>query len=283
MLVRCGRNLFSSPGRLNGFSGEVGNIVKGGFRNRFVGGFDKFFGGYANGHLHPSSFILPQKSGSLSSYTEASAAISQSIIILTPAMPMDGSSTITLTAAPFQLDRIAAMVASGALVLSVTDSLLSSVLGMLASGSMTLTPSAEMGGIFDVTGSSSIILTAGASLTAKAFMTAEAGGPTPLSPEGLANAVWAKLAADANDPGTMGEKVNDAGSASNPWTELIEGPLTAAQILRLLIAVQAGETEIIDLGGGNATVKFKSFDGSKDRVSASVSGSERTLVTVDPS
>lgn len=37
-------------------------------RNMFVGGIDKK-GGYPNGHLAPSAWMLPQKAGSLSAYT----------------------------------------------------------------------------------------------------------------------------------------------------------------------------------------------------------------------
>lgn len=284
MLIRCGRSVFGgNPGRFTGYSGEIGNIVKGGLRNRFAGGLSQTFGGYANGHLHPASFILPQKAGSISSYTEAAMAIAPTVAILTPAMPMAGSAALTLTAGTLQLDKIIAMVASGGMVISVNSALLSSVLSMVGSGTLTITGSAQLGGIFDVTGSSSMILVPSCALTAQAFMIAEAGGPTPLSPEGLANAVWSKLASDANDPGTMGEKVNDAGSASNPWTEIIEGSLSAADILKLLLSIQAGETTITDLGGGNATVKFKDLSGAVDRVTASVSGSERTSVTLNPS
>jgi hypothetical protein len=38
-----------------------------------------------------------------------------------------------------------------------------------------------------------------------------------LTPEGIRDAVWAAAASDNNEPGSMGEKVNDAGSAGNPW------------------------------------------------------------------
>jgi hypothetical protein len=50
-------------------------------------------------------------------------------------------------------------------------------------------------------------------------MSGEWGGASPLSPAGLAGAVWAAVAATNNDAGSMGEKLNAAGSASNPWTD----------------------------------------------------------------
>jgi len=115
MLVRQGRSIFQNPGTFAGaVYGQAGNVVKGGFRNRMVGGLSQTFGGHANGHLAPSSFVLPTKAGSISSYTEASAALTQSVIVLTPALPMAGSSTLTMTANSLTVDQIIALVASGA-------------------------------------------------------------------------------------------------------------------------------------------------------------------------
>jgi hypothetical protein len=99
----------------------------------------------------------------------------------------------------------------------------------------------------------------------------------------IAQAVWAATAAGFNTAGTMGEKLNDAGSASNPWTEVIESGYTAAEILRLLAAVSFGKTNIVDNGGGSATVTFRDLADTKDRVDADMVGSERQTVTLDAS
>ncbi len=102
---------------------------------------------------------------------------------------------------------------------------------------------------------------------------------TGLTTANVGNAVWSALAAANNDPNTMGEKLNDAGSAANPWTEVIEGTYTAADIMRLLSAVAAGKTTIVDLGGGLATVTFRDINDTVDRVIADMTNSERTDVT----
>jgi hypothetical protein len=282
MLVRNGRDRYQVPGLSRGLAGEYGNVVKGGFRNRFVGAFPAIFGGYANGHLAPSSFVLPMGSGSISSYTESSAAITQGVVVLTSGLPMSGSSSMVITATNATMSLLAEMIASGALVLSVNSALLSTLQNMIASGSMTLSVlSSTLGGIFSMSASGTLVLTPSVTMEADAFMVATAGGPTPLSPEGLAEAVWNSIAADFNTAGTMGEKLNGAGSAGNPWTEVIESGYSAAELLRLLVAVAAGKTDIIDLGGGLATVKFRDIADSKDRITASMTDSERTTVTRD--
>lgn len=97
----------------------------------------------------------------------------------------------------------------------------------------------------------------------------------------IAQEVWQAQAGSYNATGTMGEKLNDAGSVANPWTEVIESGYTAAEILRLLAAYAAGKTTITDLGGGSATVQFIGLDGATVRIEGDMDGSERTSVTLD--
>lgn len=54
--------------------------------------------------------------------------------------------------------------------------------------------------------------------SAKGNMVANITPFTTLSPESLAAAVWNALAAQFNVSGTMGNKLNGAGSAGDPWT-----------------------------------------------------------------
>jgi hypothetical protein len=179
------------------------------------------------------------------------------------------------------LQVIANLAATIACDLSTVDAQLASVAAASATIACSGSIAADLGAIV---GLSANIAASGAIATnvvALYHLEAEISSQTELSPQNLAESLWNSVAADYNAAGTMGEKLNDAGSASNPWTEVIEDTLTAASILRILLSVLAGETTITDLGGGNATVKFKSVAGT-DRVIASVSGSERTSVTVDP-
>ncbi len=101
---------------------------------------------------------------------------------------------------------------------------------------------------------------------------------TGLTTGNVGQAVWSAIAAVNNDPGTMGEKLNDAGSASNPWTEIIESGLSAAEILRIVAAALAGEVS----GAGSGTETFKGLDGSTDRIVSTVDvDGNRTSVVVD--
>ena len=67
----------------------------------------------------------------------------------------------------------------------------------------TLTGTGTLGAIAFSTGESTITLTAEADITALGYMTGEMSPFTPLSPEGLAKAVWDSLASEYNTSGTM--------------------------------------------------------------------------------
>lgn len=117
-----------------------------------------------------------------------------------------------------------------------------------------------------------------ATLRGTASLEADITPFTTLSPESLAAAVWNALAANFNDAGTMGEKMNDAGSAANPWTEVITGTYTAADILKILSAVVAGKSS-----GHPLAPIFRDIIDSKDSVSGTVDANgNRTNVNIDP-
>lgn len=62
----------------------------------------------------------------------------------------------------------------------------------------------------------------------------------------------------------------------------VQGAYTAADALRILLAVAAGKTTINALVGGAAIVEFQAVDDSGVVVSATMDGSERTAVTLTP-
>ena len=76
-------------------------------------------------------------------------------------------------------------------------------------------------------------------------------------------------------------KTETVDGSGNPLDTVVEGSYTATEVLRLLLAVATGKTTIADIGGGLGTVKFRDVADSKDRVTATVSDSQRTAVTLD--
>lgn len=64
--------------------------------------------------------------------------------------------------------------------------------------------------------------------------------------------------------------------------EHVAGGFSVGDILRILAAVAAGKTTITSLGAGSASVTFRSIDDAVDVVTATMSGSERVNVSIDP-
>lgn len=64
---------------------------------------------------------------------------------------------------------------------------------------------------------------------------------------------------------------------SGAWTDLMENGLTYGDVMRLMAAVLMGKTTIVD-----NVVVFKGVDTATDRVTATMTGSQRTSVVLNP-
>lgn len=214
MLKRQGRSIFQNPGRFNGaiaVTSVTGNAFKGGGKNRYFGAFSQVFGALPSGNIAPSAFIMPIKSGAISSYTLSNGVITPNVDLI-PAYNLEASASASITVTNAQLDQIVSAVANGTATISVVNAILAGAATLQANGTLTLTSNADAGAIFSVTADANGVISANVTISALANMEAEAGGPTPLSPEGLAQAVWDSVAVDNNEVGTMGNKLNTASS-----------------------------------------------------------------------
>jgi hypothetical protein len=71
-----------------------------------------------------------------------------------------------------------------------------------------------------------------------------------LSPQSLAAAVWQALSAEYNDAGTMGNKLNSAASAGDPWSTALPGSYGAGEagyILGNQVLTEADIVKIADI------------------------------------
>lgn len=224
-------------------------------QNRNFGGLNSRFSGYSNGNLAPNAFILPQKSGSISSYTDSSGSISGNVNLI-PARNLSGSSNLVISITNAQLDQIVSAVVSGSISISVASAILAGAAALDADGSMAITvDDALCGAIFSVTANSSgSISGSGSEITALGHMEAEAGGATPLSPEGLA--------------------------ASLLDNEDIESGYSLREALKVILSAVAGKVS----GAETTTITFRNVTDDKDRIVATVdSNGNRSAVTLDVS
>jgi hypothetical protein len=193
--------------------------------------------------------------------------------------PMSGTGSMTLSGDNMNLSLVISMAGTGTIILSGDNCELKLTMGLSGTGSIELTgDDNSLSMIIPLAGIGTIELTGISDLRGKLSLSGEWTPYTTLSPENLAAAVWNAVAASYNTSGSMGEKLNDAGSASNPWTEVLEGTYTAAELLRIMSAVLAGKTS----GAGGTEVTFRDLLDLKDRIIGTVdTEGNRTEVVID--
>jgi len=241
--------------------------------NQYLGGFAEQ-NGIPIGYRPPYCFVMPLKGGGMSMRAIASGTMTANLI---PTRPM----TIDLVGSS-DFDATAALIVSMAAAFSGSGSLTAAIVGrlnatcdMTGSGDLAADMTAIASAVVAMLGSGGLEAAIAAFGDMSIDITVTGTG---LTVENVGPAVWASVAAANNIPGSMGEKLNDAGSASNPWTEVIESGYTAAEILRLLAAVAGAKAS----GGDSSTVVFRDLGDTKNRAILNVDeGGNRSSVTLN--
>jgi len=235
-----------------------------------------------NGTTHPTAWHPARTGGGAASYVDLSSSIEIQTALLAAGKNLTANLDAAVTLTNADLDQIVNLLADISASITATTATLAAVAALeaaiTASGTIT---TAQLGAIVGMLANLNGTGLLSANNFATASISADINSNTPLSPNSLAAAVWGALAIDNDEPGTMGELLNSSGAAANPWLEVIESGLTAAEVLRIILAVQAGKTNIVDNGGGSATVTFRDVADTKNRVEADMQDSERINVTLD--
>lgn len=231
-----------------------------------------------SGYRHPGAWMMPQKPGALSArntVTGSGSAAATALAVKLATADLTGSGALEAIGGLI-VQLVADLVGSGDISDADLKAFLAAVASIGGSGGIS---DAEATGLGELVAALTGLGTTGGStasgigeLTADLVVTG-----TGLTTGNVGQAVWAAVAASNNFAGSMGEKLNDAGSASNPWTEIIESGLTAAEILKLITASVAGSATGLESG----SPVFKSIDGTVDRITATYSGGTRIVTGRD--
>lgn len=207
---------------------------------------------FPTGTNPPYSYVLGCKGSLISSTTLIDG---NGTIVSNLAQGINIESTIngsgSITSSLSLITQIAANLAGQGLLTSDMVGIVQLAANLAGDGDITSALSLISNMIANLNGTGTI---SGALLLGIAHLEADITPYTDLSPESLANAIMNKT---------------------------VEGSYTFEQCIRLLTAVAAGKTTIVDLGGGLATVTFRDINDTQDRVEADMTNSERTNVTLD--
>jgi hypothetical protein len=187
------------------------------------------------GYRHPAAWMMAPDSGGMTSGGDNTISLDASLS-LAAGRGLSGQGSITLVAT-----GLGSLVVSASGQGSMTLSATGAVAGVLAAAglaTLTLTASGAASATATLSAQALLSLTGGGALDGIGHMSGTSTTDSPLSAQSLAAAVWAAVAGANNAPGTMGEKLNDAGSAANPWTEDLSGPQTAGTAGHMLKVVQ---------------------------------------------
>lgn len=200
------------------------NYQKNGLRvNRFGGpnGFSDH-AAIPSGYVPPYAFALPKQSGGLASYKNISASISNTNALLAIGINIDANLDATITKTDAILALIVALQADLSASGTITDANMAIILLLQAaiSASGTITD-AQLGNILGLAASLSANMTLTNSITNLVNLSADIGGAPELSPDGLAAALLNALLADYNEPGSVGEALNNVGASGNPWSSVL--------------------------------------------------------------
>jgi len=178
-----------------------------------------------SGYRAPYSLVIAIKDGGMSMYTAGSGTISNAgqVAGLFGTADLTGEGTITNAAAGLIVEMVAALVGSGSLTASISGQL-EAVANLVGSGSLTAAASALAGMVANLTGSGSLTAEQEAlgEMTANIFV-----NQSEAQVAQIVEAVWNALAAEYDLGGTMGEKLNAAGTAGDPWTTDLDSYNTA--------------------------------------------------------
>ncbi len=248
--------LLKSPGRF--LSGTVASIERSNFSqagmraNRFQA-MSRIFGGIPSGHLSPSSWSLPRTAGALSAINAALLSLEAGALNLAEGRNIAGDAVFDFTLPSADLQLVVSANGTATFTFTQTGALAGALSGTGSATATFTVSTSTLGAIISAIASGTFSLTGSATPKALGNLAGDITPFTELSPQNLAAAVWSSV---------------------------LEAGYTAEELLRLLSAVAAGKTDI-DTSGPDPVVTFRDLNDTKDRVTATMNGSERASVTKD--
>lgn len=256
-LISRNNFLFANP--VKNMGGQALGLLRNNFsqtgavRNQFAGGYSNF-NATPRGYLPPYCWILPNKAGGISTSAERMAATStNNDAFLIQGFPLTSAMNATLTTTDAALGLIVALEIALAASGTITDAELAASAALIASMSASgQISNVELGAIVSMVTALQASGTLTATTLVGAFMEWNVGGPTDLSPEGLAKALL-----DDYD---------------------IENGYSMKESLRLILSALAGKIS----GAETATVTIRNVTDGKSRIVATVDANgNRTSLTYD--
>lgn len=205
--------------------------------------------GFPTGTNTPYSLVMGDKGALLSATTTISGESSTTISMamgLAAQSDINGSGTISGSLS-LVIQLACDILASGTVSASLVGKL-EMASALAGSGDITSSLSLLAYCVSDITGSGTVSGT----FFGTASLSADISSSSTLSPENLAAAVWNSIAASFNTAGTMGNKLNSAASAGDPWGTALPGSYLSTEAGGILAQIQTLVDELHKIQGLDA-------------------------------
>jgi hypothetical protein len=209
--------------------------------------------GVPDGSRNEDAWLMPRSAGALSAYTGTVLTFSSAPVTLAEGRNIDGSTTLTFSVPSADLQLVVSATGTTSITFTNTGTLAGALSGTGTSAITFTVPTVTLGAVIDAIATASVTFSSSATARATGALAGDITPFTELSPQSLASAVW---------------------------SQILESSLDAGAVMRLLLAVAAGKTDI-DTSGPDPIVTFRDTTDSVNRVVATMTGSERTTVTLD--
>jgi hypothetical protein len=188
-----------------------GALVYGGIQGARFNGVANFArtASIPEGYAPKGAHVLPRKAGGMVGVAYNTLTGEGNLL---QGGPMTGGFAASFTASDASLSLIVSMTGTATIQWTTSPGTLSLTIGMNGSGSFSLTGSGGLSMIVPFDGAFTSSFTGAADLKGLLSMQGEWTPYTELSPENLARSVWDAVAAQYNETGSMGQKLNTASS-----------------------------------------------------------------------
>jgi len=238
--------------------------------------------GFPTGTNPPYSLIMGDKGALLSSTTtidgEGELNITSLAMGLAAAADLEGEGDITAASLSLIIQLACDILASGTISASLVGKL-EMASALAGEGDLTASLGLIAFVVSELTGSGTIAGT----FYGTASLSADISSSSTLSPENLAAAVWNSIAASFNTAGTMGNKMNSAASAGDPWATALPGSYLSTEAGGILAQIQTLVDELHRLQGLDAAnpVTITPTSRTTTGIDIAIGGDGETISTLE--
>ena len=272
-----------NPYRLTGRQFDFYKINRSGERfNKFINDNIPSTMAMPSGYYSSGWVVQPIQSGGMSSYLSVTGEGSLSATILAIRLALadlTGSGDLTAEGA-LVVQLIAALIGSGTITNADVQAFLAAVAALTGSGAISSATATGLGELLSSLIGNGI---ATSTLTATGELSADIVSFGALTIEGMREAVWSAVAASYNESGTMGEKMNNAASAGDPWGTALPGSYASGEAGQILAQIQTLVDELHKIQGLDASspMTVTPTQRTAGTIDLSISGDGETVTVVE--